>query len=97
MEDGERIFTELIRSIERCHSEVTQLIRDQERVLVSQAEGLFERLRQEIDNLKRRDAELEQFSHTAHIHFLQVTRSEKNGALVLVRYLNHCNIFMNII
>ncbi len=77
MEDSERIFTDLIRSIERCHTEVTQLIRDQERVLVSQAEGLFEQLRQEIDDLKRRDAELEQFSHTAHIYFLQVTRSEK--------------------
>ncbi|XP_051718574.1 finTRIM family, member 16 isoform X2 [Ctenopharyngodon idella] len=72
VEDSERIFTELIRSIERSRSEVTQLIRDQEKAAVSQAEGILERLEQEIDDLKRRDAELEQLSHTDHhIHFLQ--------------------------
>ncbi|XP_059357410.1 tripartite motif-containing protein 16-like [Carassius carassius] len=75
VEDTERIFTELIRSIERSRSEVTQLIRDQEKVLVNQAEGLFERLRQEIDDLKRRDTELEKFSHTGHIHFLKSFQS----------------------
>uniref|UniRef100_A0A8C2CZE6 FinTRIM family, member 10 n=1 Tax=Cyprinus carpio TaxID=7962 RepID=A0A8C2CZE6_CYPCA len=75
VEDSERIFTELIHSIERSRSEVTRLIRDQEKVLVSQAEGLLEQLRQEIDDLKRRDAELEQFSHTGHIHFLQSFQS----------------------
>ncbi|KAJ8278353.1 hypothetical protein GJAV_G00086710 [Gymnothorax javanicus] len=47
VEDSERIFTELIRSIERRCSE-------------------------EIAELRRRDAELEQLSHTEdHIHFLQ--------------------------
>ncbi|XP_073720062.1 E3 ubiquitin/ISG15 ligase TRIM25-like [Misgurnus anguillicaudatus] len=70
--DSERIFTELIRSIERRRSEVTQLIRDQEKTAVSRAEGVMKRLEQEIDDLRRRDAELEQFSHTDnHIHFLQ--------------------------
>nr|XP_055038476.1 tripartite motif-containing protein 16-like [Misgurnus anguillicaudatus] len=72
VEDSERIFTELIRSIERRRSEVTQLIRDQEKTAVSRAEGVMKRLEQEIDDLKRRDAELKQFSHTDnHIHFLQ--------------------------
>ncbi|XP_036378457.1 E3 ubiquitin/ISG15 ligase TRIM25-like [Megalops cyprinoides] len=74
VEDSERIFTELICSIERMHSEVKELIRDQEKAAVSQAEGLLMRLEQEIAELKRRDAELEQLSHTEdHIHFLQVT------------------------
>ena len=74
MEDSERIFTELIRSIERRCSEVKELIRDQEKAEVSRAEGLLERLEQEIAELRRRDAELEQLSHTEdHIHFLQVT------------------------
>ena len=74
MEDSERIFTELIRSIERSRSEVTQLIRDQEKAEVSRAEGLLEQLQQEIDDLKRRYAELKQLSHTDnHIHFFQVT------------------------
>ncbi|XP_056335951.1 E3 ubiquitin-protein ligase TRIM16-like isoform X1 [Danio aesculapii] len=76
VEDTERIFTELIRSIERSRSEVTQLIREQEKAAVSGAEGQLERLEQEIDDLRRRDAELEQLSHTDHhIHFLQSFQS----------------------
>ncbi|XDV27878.1 hypothetical protein PO909_031334 [Leuciscus waleckii] len=35
VEDSERIFTELIRSTERSRSEVTQMIRDQEKTAVS--------------------------------------------------------------
>ncbi|KAI7810276.1 tripartite motif-containing protein 16-like protein [Triplophysa rosa] len=76
VEDSERIFAELIRFIERRSSEVTQLIRDQEKAAVSRAEGLLERLEQEIVDLRRRDAELEQLSHTDnHIHFLQSFQS----------------------
>ncbi|XDV31248.1 hypothetical protein PO909_033981, partial [Leuciscus waleckii] len=72
VEDSERIFTELIRSIERSRSEATQRIRDQEKTAVSRAEERLERLEQEINDLRRRDAELEQLSHTQdHIHFLQ--------------------------
>ncbi|XP_076126750.1 tripartite motif-containing protein 16-like isoform X2 [Alosa pseudoharengus] len=72
MEDSERIFTELIRSIERRRSEVTELIRAQEKAEVSRAEGLLKQLEQEIAELKRRDAELEQLSHTEdHINFLK--------------------------
>ncbi|KAJ8278297.1 hypothetical protein GJAV_G00086090 [Gymnothorax javanicus] len=76
VEDSERIFTELIRSIERRRSEVKELIRDQEKAEVSRAEGLLERLEQEIAEMRRRDAELEQLSHTEdHIHFLQSCQS----------------------
>uniref|UniRef100_A0A8C2CY75 FinTRIM family, member 10 n=1 Tax=Cyprinus carpio TaxID=7962 RepID=A0A8C2CY75_CYPCA len=76
VEDSERIFTELIRSIERSRSEVTQLIRDQEKFLISQAKGLLKQMKQEIEDLKRRDTELEQLSHTDHhIHFLQSFQS----------------------
>ncbi|XP_035271002.1 tripartite motif-containing protein 16-like isoform X2 [Anguilla anguilla] len=76
VEDSERIFTELIRSIERRRSEVKELIRDQEKAEVSRAEGLLEQLEQEIAELRRRDAELEQLSHTEdHIHFLQSCQS----------------------
>ncbi|XP_072566752.1 tripartite motif-containing protein 16-like [Paramormyrops kingsleyae] len=72
VQDSERIFTEMIRSIERRRSEVTKLIRDQEKAAVSQAEGDMQRLKQNIDELKRRHSELEQLSHTEdHIHFLQ--------------------------
>ncbi|KAF4095511.1 tripartite motif-containing protein 16-like [Onychostoma macrolepis] len=76
VEDSERIFTELIRSIERRRSEMIQLIRDQEKTALSQAEGRLERLEQEINDLRRRDAELEQLSHTQdHIQFLQSFQS----------------------
>uniref|UniRef100_A0A673GAQ3 SPRY-associated domain-containing protein n=1 Tax=Sinocyclocheilus rhinocerous TaxID=307959 RepID=A0A673GAQ3_9TELE len=76
VEDSERIFTELIRSIERRRSELIRLIRDQEKTAVSRAEGRLERLEQEINDLRRRDAELEQLSHTQdHIQFLQSFQS----------------------
>ncbi|XP_056091099.1 tripartite motif-containing protein 16-like [Rhinichthys klamathensis goyatoka] len=76
VEDSERIFTKFIRSIERSRSEATQWIRDQEKTAVSRAEGRLERLEQEINDLRRRDAELEQLSHTQdHIHFLQSFQS----------------------
>ncbi|XP_036374805.1 tripartite motif-containing protein 16-like [Megalops cyprinoides] len=81
VEDSERIFTELICSIERRRSEVKELIRDQEKAAVSQAEGVMERLEQEIAELRRRDAELEQLSHTEdHIHFLQSCQSLSSSA-----------------
>ncbi|XP_048013199.1 tripartite motif-containing protein 16-like [Megalobrama amblycephala] len=76
VEDSERIFTELICSIERSRSEATQQIRDQEKTAVSRAEGRLEQLEQEINDLRRRDTELEQLSHTEdHIHFLQSFQS----------------------
>uniref|UniRef100_A0A672LRU6 Tripartite motif-containing protein 16-like n=1 Tax=Sinocyclocheilus grahami TaxID=75366 RepID=A0A672LRU6_SINGR len=55
VEDSERIFTELIHSIERSRSELIRLIRDQEKTAVSRAEGRLERLEQEINDLRRRD------------------------------------------
>ncbi|XP_073678224.1 tripartite motif-containing protein 16-like [Garra rufa] len=76
VEDSERIFTELICYIERSRSEVTQRIRDRKKAAVSRAEEQMERLEQEIDDLKRRNTELEQLSHTDdHIHFLQEIKS----------------------
>ncbi|KAI4904361.1 hypothetical protein NFI96_028919, partial [Prochilodus magdalenae] len=76
VEDSERIFTELICSIEKKRSEVTELIRAQEKTELSRAEGLIEQLEQEIADLKRRDTELEQLEHTEdHIQFLQSFQS----------------------
>lgn len=71
--DSERVFADLIHSIERRRSEVSQMIRDREKIAVSRAEGLIKRLEQEICQMKRTGAELEQLSQTPdHIHFLQV-------------------------
>ncbi|XP_043113909.1 tripartite motif-containing protein 16-like protein [Puntigrus tetrazona] len=82
VEDSEKIFTEIIRSIERRRSELIELIRDQEEQAVSRAEGRLERLEQEINDLRRRDAELEQLSHTQdHIQFLQMNQRKTVSGL----------------
>ncbi|KAL1263664.1 hypothetical protein QQF64_006403 [Cirrhinus molitorella] len=76
VEASEKIFTDLIRCIERSRSEVTQLIKEQERASVSRAEERLEQLKQEISDLKRNKAELEQLSGTDdHIHLLQSFQS----------------------
>ncbi|XP_073720564.1 tripartite motif-containing protein 16-like isoform X3 [Misgurnus anguillicaudatus] len=76
VDDTERIFTQLIRSIERRRSEVIQLIRDQEKTAVSRAEDLLKKLKQEIDDLRRRNDEMEKLSQTKdHISFLQSFQS----------------------
>ncbi|XP_067384966.1 tripartite motif-containing protein 16-like [Channa argus] len=70
-EDSEKIFTELIRLIEKRRSEVKQQIRSQQESEVSRVKELQEKLEQEITELKRKDAELEQLSHTEdHNQFL---------------------------
>ncbi|XP_058270105.1 E3 ubiquitin/ISG15 ligase TRIM25-like isoform X1 [Hemibagrus wyckioides] len=72
VDDSEKIFTELISSIEKKSSEATELIRSLEKAELRRAERLLNQLEQEIADLKRRVTELEELSHTHdHIHFLQ--------------------------
>ncbi|MCJ8740404.1 hypothetical protein PDJAM_G00058640 [Pangasius djambal] len=72
VDDSERIFTELISTMEKRRSEVKKLIRAQEEAELSRVERFLKQLKQEIADLKRRVTELEQLSHTHdHIHFLQ--------------------------
>ncbi|MGH0140791.1 UNVERIFIED_CONTAM: hypothetical protein FKN15_035293 [Acipenser sinensis] len=72
MKKCEKIFTELIQSIEKIHTEVIELIGANEKAAVNQAEGRMKKLEQEIAELRRRNAELKQLSETEdHIHFLQ--------------------------
>ncbi|XP_072548792.1 E3 ubiquitin/ISG15 ligase TRIM25-like [Salminus brasiliensis] len=76
VEESEEIFNELILLIEKKRSEVTELIRAQEKTEMSGDEELLEQLEQEITDLKRRHTELEQLSHTEdHIQFLQSFQS----------------------
>ncbi|XP_071766361.2 tripartite motif-containing protein 16-like isoform X1 [Centroberyx gerrardi] len=76
VEDSEKIFTELVRLIEKRSSDVKQQIRSQQKAEASRAEELQEKLKQEIAELRRKEAELEQLSHTEdHIHFLQTYSS----------------------
>ncbi|XP_058872232.1 tripartite motif-containing protein 16-like [Acipenser ruthenus] len=72
IKESEKIFTELIRSIEKIHTEVIELIGANEKAAVNEAEGRMKKLEQEIAELRRRNAELKQLSETEdHIHFLQ--------------------------
>ncbi|XP_023182574.1 E3 ubiquitin/ISG15 ligase TRIM25-like, partial [Xiphophorus maculatus] len=64
VEDSEKIFTQLIRLLQKRSSDVKQQIRSQQETEVSRVKDVQEKLEQEITELKRKDAELEQLSHT---------------------------------
>ncbi|XP_067470939.1 tripartite motif-containing protein 16-like [Thunnus thynnus] len=71
VEDSEKIFTELICLLQKRSSDVKQQIRSQQETEVSRVKELQEKLEQEITELKRKDAELKQLSHTEdHNQFL---------------------------
>ncbi|KAI2653130.1 E3 ubiquitin-protein ligase TRIM39 [Labeo rohita] len=68
------LFTDLIRSIERCQTELLEMMEEQQKAAEKQEQELIEDLEQEITELKMRNTELEQLSHTEdHLHLLQVT------------------------
>ncbi|XP_045908948.1 E3 ubiquitin/ISG15 ligase TRIM25-like isoform X1 [Micropterus dolomieu] len=64
VEDSEKIFTELIRLMEKRRSDVKRQLRSQQDTEVSRVKELQEKLEQEITELKRKDAELKQLSLT---------------------------------
>ncbi|XP_023197952.1 E3 ubiquitin/ISG15 ligase TRIM25-like [Xiphophorus maculatus] len=71
VEDSEKIFTQLIHLLQKRSSDVKQQIRSQQETEVSRVKDVQEKLEQEITELKRKDAELEQLSHTEdHNQFL---------------------------
>uniref|UniRef100_A0A3Q2X5C5 SPRY-associated domain-containing protein n=2 Tax=Haplochromini TaxID=319058 RepID=A0A3Q2X5C5_HAPBU len=90
LEENERIFTELLLSIERKYIEVKEMIRTHERTTVTQAETLLDRLEEEITLLKKKHNDLELLSHTDdHIHFLQA------GQLILDVNTVHPNLHLS--
>ncbi|XP_063741514.1 LOW QUALITY PROTEIN: tripartite motif-containing protein 16-like [Eleginops maclovinus] len=71
VEDSEKMFTELIRLMEKRSSDVKQQVRSQQKREVSRVKELQEELEQETAELKRRDAELKLLAHTEdHNQFL---------------------------
>ncbi|KAM9355115.1 tripartite motif-containing protein 16-like [Pholidichthys leucotaenia] len=71
VEDSEKMFTELIRLIQKRSSDVKQQVRSQQETEVSRVLDLQEKLEQEITELKRKDGKLERLSRTEdHIQFL---------------------------
>ncbi|CAG5986579.1 unnamed protein product [Menidia menidia] len=71
LEDSEKMFTQLIRLIQNRRSDVEQQVRSQQQTAVRGVKELQQKLEQEIIELQRKDAELQQLSHTEdHIQFL---------------------------
>ncbi|KAM4729123.1 LOW QUALITY PROTEIN: uncharacterized protein FYW61_011888 [Anableps anableps] len=71
VEHSEKIFTELIRLLQKRSSDVKQQIRSQQETEASRVKELQEKLEQEITELKRKDTELKQLSDTEdHNQFL---------------------------
>ncbi|KAL7880488.1 hypothetical protein SRHO_G00027420 [Serrasalmus rhombeus] len=68
-----KLFTALIRSIERSQAELLKVMEEKQKAAEKQADDFIKELEQEITKLKRRDTELEQLSHTEdHLHLLQI-------------------------
>ncbi|XP_039671200.1 tripartite motif-containing protein 16-like [Perca fluviatilis] len=71
VEDSGKIFTELIRLMEKRRSDVEQQVRSQQKTEVSRVKELQEKLEQEITELERKDAEMKKLSDTEdHNQFL---------------------------
>ncbi|XP_016364906.1 E3 ubiquitin-protein ligase TRIM39-like isoform X2 [Sinocyclocheilus rhinocerous] len=70
------VFTDLIRSIERYQTELLEMMEGQQKAAEKQEQELIEDLEQEITELKMRNTELEQLSHTEdNLHLQQIHSS----------------------
>ncbi|XP_049337917.1 E3 ubiquitin-protein ligase TRIM39-like [Astyanax mexicanus] len=71
--DSVEIFWALVRCIERSQAELLEVMELKQKAAERQAGELIKELEQEITELKKRDTELEQISHTEdHLHLLQI-------------------------
>ncbi|XP_075305708.1 tripartite motif-containing protein 16-like [Odontesthes bonariensis] len=96
VEHSQKIFTELIRLLQKRSSDVKQQIRSQQEAEGSRVKELQEKLEQEITELKRKDAELKQLSHTEdHSQFLHSCPSvaalseSPHSSSIKIRLLRH--------
>ncbi|XP_078138141.1 E3 ubiquitin-protein ligase TRIM21-like isoform X2 [Centroberyx gerrardi] len=70
--DSVRVFTALMQSVERGQAELIETIQEKQKTTEKQAEGFIKELEQEISELMKRTAEVEQLSRTEdHLHLLQ--------------------------
>ncbi|XP_054888913.1 finTRIM family, member 67 [Poeciliopsis prolifica] len=75
-EESDAIFTELIHQIELKRFEVRELIKEQEKTVIGEAEQLLDKIQKEIAELKKNEAELDLLSHTDDpVQFLQSCQS----------------------
>ncbi|XP_075338778.1 tripartite motif-containing protein 16-like [Odontesthes bonariensis] len=95
-EHSQKIFSQLIRLLQKRSSDVKQQIRSQQEAEGSRVKELQEKLEQEITELKRKDAELQQLSHTEdHSQFLHswpsvaALRGATHSSSIQIRPLRH--------
>nr|XP_055074617.1 E3 ubiquitin-protein ligase TRIM39-like [Misgurnus anguillicaudatus] len=70
------LFSDLIRSIEKCQTELLEMMEDKQKADEKQDEDLIKDLEQEITELKRRDSELEKITHSEnYLHLIQIDPS----------------------
>ncbi|XP_065150250.1 E3 ubiquitin-protein ligase TRIM39-like [Paramisgurnus dabryanus] len=75
------VFSDLIRSIERCQTELLEMMEEEQKAAEKQDEDLIKDLEQEITELKCRDRELEKITHSEdHLHLIQIDSSSLYGA-----------------
>ncbi|XP_028834961.1 E3 ubiquitin-protein ligase TRIM47-like [Denticeps clupeoides] len=74
--ETDRIFAEVIQSIEKKCTEVKEVIRSHQKAAVGESAKILDQLKHDIAEMKRRDTELKQLSHNEdHIMFLQNTQA----------------------
>ncbi|XP_073714970.1 E3 ubiquitin-protein ligase TRIM39-like isoform X2 [Misgurnus anguillicaudatus] len=71
------LFSDLIRSIERCQTELLEMMEEEQKAAEKQDEDLIKDLEQEITDLKWRDSELlEKITHSKdHLYLIQIYSS----------------------
>ncbi len=69
-----QVLAELVRSIQKTQAELVLSIEEKQRQTERWAQGFIAELEQEIAELKKRKADLENVSRTDHIHFLKVKK-----------------------
>ncbi|XP_078022673.1 E3 ubiquitin-protein ligase TRIM21-like [Epinephelus lanceolatus] len=76
--EGVQVFTALKESVERGLNELIDTIKEKQKRTQKQAEGFIRELEQEISELKKRNTEVKQLSHSEdHLHLLQSVQSLK--------------------
>ncbi|XP_042367303.1 E3 ubiquitin-protein ligase TRIM41-like [Plectropomus leopardus] len=71
-DDGVHVFSGLIQSLEKARAELIERIKAKQKTTETQAIDFIQKMKQEISELIRRRAEVEQLSHSEdHLHLLQ--------------------------
>lgn len=93
--DGIHVLTALMESLERAKTELVEMIEKKQKISEKKAKIFIKELEQEIHELTKRQAEMEQLSRTKdHLHFLQSLDSL--SPLVLHRTKDWTEVNMNL-